>query len=183
MGGMRNQLREHTKSSHAQLDSFVGSIEPFNSRDGYACYLQGMYWLYQAYAPAYDLASSAAGLRPVSGIHQANIVADLGRLPLAKPELADSISLEQQIAVGYVLEGSAMGARYMIKTVTEASFSTSYLELLVEESYQRWPRLVEWLDEVETEADENKAIGFAKQVFETAQQSFSESASELGLTQ
>ena len=171
---MRNELRSATQESHRRLDDYVGSIRPFDSVSGYEIYLTAMHRLYEIYAGPLDLASRWAKLPEVSESLRALISQDLGGCPRSDDLPSESPSDEQaphQVwAVGYVLEGSAMGARHIVKQLAQSDLSHHYLSRLATDSHQRWPTFVEALESADAELD--GTIAAAKQVFEVARESF-----------
>ncbi|MFK7769640.1 MAG: biliverdin-producing heme oxygenase [Mariniblastus sp.] len=177
---IRYQLKTKTKAAHESLDLLVGQLEPFSSATRYSVFLSAMHQLYSIYGADVDWASQAAGLAcSVSDLKSA-IEFDLNG-ELNSPASLDSISDDslresRQWAVGYVMEGSAMGARYM---ATQASsirddqgqqMGNTYLEKLAADSYQRWPKFVEALNDAQ--CDTAIAIESANAVFETATKIF-----------
>ena len=208
---LRQILRDQTAESHQRLDDIVADMHVFDSKRVYQAYLHGMYQLYAIYGAATDQASRLAGISPsVSSLMEA-IASDCGE---TKPDLDRKYSeLDHSPesmndasacwAVGYVLEGSAMGARYMVKAAeklvkanseTDKSLSASqgsaisnigvrYLTKLSTDSYDRWPKFIEALNSASEDCDEASAVTTAQQVFVTAGQIFEELASELAKTE
>lgn len=206
---LRNLLREQTAESHQQLDDMVANMHVFDSERTYHAYLAGMYQLYAIYGDAVDHASQLAGLTPsVSSLMDA-IASDCGTTKECMDAKYSSTNASSKLledaacwAVGYVLEGSAMGARYMVKSAekltnrisengeststdlraTDSENSTRYLKTLSADSYDRWPKFVEALNDASPDCDEEAAVAAAKQVFDTARNIFETLATELATT-
>ena len=175
----RNRLRTETKAIHETLDGIVGSLEPFSSAHRYRIYLSAMDQLYDIYAKDIDAAAEAAGIPCSVQCLRSAIRFDVdGNLlksaPVERSALAnnDLQINSRKWAVGYVMEGSAMGARYMSKMAKELveksdeRIGNTYLDKLAADSYERWPTFVERLNEAQ--CDDEFAVVAAGSVFETA---------------
>lgn len=184
----RDQLRTKTKAAHESLDALVGQLKPFSSPLRYRVYLSSMHQLYAIYGTSVDWASEVAGLACSVGDLQSAIEFDLnGKLNAPAP--LDSILCapfqddSEKWAVGYVMEGSAMGARYMAKQAKsiqddqDGPIDNTYLEKLAADSYERWPKFVKALND--SACDSVIAIEAATTVFETATKIFEHGMKEL----
>ncbi len=176
----RDRLRTETKAIHETLDEIVASLEPFSSAQRYRVYLSAMDQLYDVFAEDIDSASEAAGL-PCSVLSlRSAIRVDLdGNILESAAVERDKLTSDDlkkvsshQWAVGYVMEGSAMGARYMAKMAkvlvekSDEKIGNSYLDKLAADSYERWPAFVEKLNQAQ--CDDEFAVAAASSVFETA---------------
>ncbi len=168
---MRKELREQTRESHQRLDEFVGAIDPFSNEQSYKLYLVCMYRLYERYADPLDRSSKLAGLSRASEELRARIAEDVGFLPEAMIIPEREWTLAQVWASGYVLEGSAMGARYIVQQIDQ-SFSSNYLTRLASDSQQRWPAFVESLEDAP--CDVGETVAAAREVFKAAAEIFSD---------
>ena len=88
-------------------------------------------------------------------------------------------SVEQRWASAYVLEGSAMGARYLSRGLDESGLSNSYLTKLAEDSYERWPKFVEALERADCDVD--ATVAAAVSVFDCVRERFAILAANAGL--
>ncbi len=119
---IRSFLRDETSELHRELDGIVGV---FSSRAEYARFLQGTF-RHRAPVEAALLTVAAAG---VSSWQPRELLpdleADLADLALPLPA-AEPFALSNDIAgflgAAYVLEGSALGARVLVKGVDALGF-------------------------------------------------------------
>lgn len=184
MQSIRSLLREHTSSLHAELDSISGETDTFGSLVGYGSYLQAMLALTRATQEDADWAAAQAQLEPTAGKNAARLSRDLltlterGFTPLdcfAESEASVGLSLTvgERWGSAYVMEGSAMGVSYMIKTARQqlpGEIGLSYMDGLASDAGQRWPKFTAALESVD--CDPQKAIDGASTVFQLALQVF-----------
>ena len=188
---LRDSLRSKTKDTHQELDDFVGEMRVFDSVTKYRVFLLGMNRLYQVFGSELDWASEQIGVPPSTAKLVSSIQSD-GSFTSNELKWNDENSRQQLSHYGlsddeackwgaaYVLEGSAMGARYMVKAAekliesqsSEAadSISATYLQTLANESYERWPKFVEELNAAD--CDTSVAVQSAEQVFVAAKKIF-----------
>ncbi|MDF2114812.1 biliverdin-producing heme oxygenase [Roseiarcaceae bacterium H3SJ34-1] len=123
---LRFFLRAQTAQCHAELDRAIGSIENVAA---YARYVQAMH-AFRSSAEAYssaDLPPAFADWRAtrLAGLLQLDL-ADL-RLPaIAPPRLDLPGGTSSLIGLLYVLEGSALGARLIIKSAAALGFTATH---------------------------------------------------------
>ena len=193
---LRDILRSETKVAHQRLDDFVGQMNIFDSTKKYCAFLIGMYRLYQAFGSEVDWAADQIGIAPsvyklVSAIQSdGSFSADELRWTgpvngLDARGRADDAATKWGGA--YVLEGSAIGARYMVKAAgkmiaaleaeSTPAIGSTYLQTLASDSYERWPKFVAALNQAE--CDPAVAVESATQVFVVAQGIFESLANEL----
>ena len=180
---LRDALRSETKAAHQKLDDFVGQMKIFDSVESYRAFLLGMNRLYQCFGEELNWASAQVCIAPpVTKL--VNAIELDGSF--SKPELQwnnDTPLADNEAskwAAAYVLEGSAMGARYMVKAAEKmidslpskptTSVGATYLQTLATDSYVRWPKFVEALNN--TGCDKDLAVESATQVFVVAQEIF-----------
>ncbi len=185
MTALRDHLREQTAQAHQRLDDFVASMRPFEVDAGYRAYLTAMLGAHRHYGEVLDRASTWAHLPPTSHSLRSDLLADLGDglsppskpLPFPKP----GEGLEETWASAYVIEGSAVGARFIIKQVQKSNLShgSTFLSHLAEDSFQRWPKFVEALNG--SGCDVDKSVSVAKNVFGIVYDIFSAVAEDLDL--
>ena len=175
---MRLQLREQTREPHQRLDDFVGSLDPFNRLDSYQVYLTAMHRLYQNYGVSLDTASQWAGLEPPTKLLMSCLENDLGFRPRrVECHVKNRRTDAETWAAAYVLEGSAMGARHILKSLDGTTpFPMTYLETLASDSYSRWSKFVAALEQCDCNIE--PTANAAVRVFEVAYEIFSELANE-----
>jgi heme oxygenase len=209
---LRERLRNETKDSHLKLDALVNELAPFASVDAYRVYLRCLDQLYSIYGEAIDWASVESAIpQTVSELRQA-IENDIGVSVLkvgnilSEPAVSN-VSEASKWAAAYVMEGSAMGARMIVKqseqserssqrgelgneslsqssskSLTNSSFApqgagSSYLVKLASDSYQRWPAFVAAL--AHSGCHDDDIIDEAKNVFCIAHDIFANALSEI----
>ena len=186
---LRHILKTHTASTHQALDDFIAEMDVFSSPNKYRLYLNGMHFLYQAYGQFVDQASVAAGLDPAVSNLLAAIECDVGDSTIdQRHDSRIAKSDATTWAVGYVLEGSAMGARYMVKAARslneqhpETFIGCDYLETLSTDSYHRWPKYVDSLNQIQ--CDPAIAVSAANEVFDFARQTYQQLSGEFLATE
>ena len=120
---LRHALRVRTREAHERLDAKIGG---FDTVDGYGDFLTGLY----AFRAPVERELAAAvwpsevdEWRPRLGARA--IASDLANLGRALPEI-DSFTLskdvETLVGVSYVLEGSALGARLLVRQASILGF-------------------------------------------------------------
>ena len=176
---MRNQLRSATRDIHQQLDDFVAGLQPLQSRDAYNIYLNAMHGLYTHYGEPLDIASQWNSIPESSDALRNAIVKDLTGTPHPVSQLNKQDSFTEHEIWATVLEGSAMGARYMVKALAngQAQLPHHYLTKLAEDSYDRWPKFVSGLESAEINVDETSDA--ALKIFQNAFQIFQSFASTM----
>jgi heme oxygenase len=171
---IRSFLRDETNELHRELDAIVGV---FTNRIAYACFLQGTY-RHRAPVEAALLNATAVGAsswRPRRLMPE--LEADLADLALPLPA-AEPFHLSNDIAAflgaAYVLEGSALGARVLVKGVDALGFGLEhgarYLSAQAA-SLDSWRTLLVALEELDRQEWEATAQG-ARAVFVHAIQAF-----------
>ena len=171
---LKRQLRLETQSAHQQLDQWIGKQDLFASPSGYQLYLTSMYHAYQFTAEAIGTIESLIGLPPLVSRLQASLLQDLNVAPANSPNVPqpELTSIDAQWGATYVMEGSAMGARMLIQSLPTDNqhYPTNYFRQLIEHSSERWPRLIEGLNE--SGGDPAITIQAAKDTFQFVYQCF-----------
>lgn len=168
--GLRHALMTATRDLHQTLDSGIGA---FATPADYRRYLQGSLAFRQAVegelARAPDHGWQALPLVPA-------LRQDLADLGLPEWPVPPAPALDGPSALAgafYVLEGSAMGARLLVRRATELGLSQTHgarhLALQTEDR-GRWPRFLAWLDA--SGADPGQAGAAARAVFDLALASY-----------
>jgi heme oxygenase len=170
----RWQLRERTTEAHQALDSLIGAFE---SEDAYRAYPHPA-WLHSGSASsrwfAVDrLPPALAGYQP--SLIGAELLRDLDDLGLQHPQPAATSGIggsgDDMFGVLYVLEGSALGARLLVKSAEKLGFDSSRgARHLVRQSAEldNWRDYLKRLDEA-GELDIERAADAASRTFDAAQ--------------
>ena len=177
---LRQRLRSATKDSHAQLDGAMGLHPPFASAENYCRYLCGMDRLYQHCDASMQWVEEQTKLTSHSTPLRDLIRHDIESLKLlSEPELPVPAGLPAATTPAthwgraYVMEGSSMGATFLVKQAEKElsdSFGMSFLQQLSSDAKHRWSIFAEALAVAEANADE--AAAAAVGVFEYAYQIF-----------
>jgi len=124
----RFALRDLTRAHHAQLDAEVGSLD---DHDSYVRYLIGMAAFREAIEPQLRRAAypvEFGGWRPT--LISAELLGDMRDLGVGNPapEIAHPIapSLSALMGVLYVVEGSTLGARVLVKRARQLHFGAAH---------------------------------------------------------
>lgn len=123
----RFQLRQATTAAHTALDEMVGH---FNTAADYGRYLAGIAGFRLAVEPALSSVETLDGFgqwspNRISG-ELAQDLADLG-IGINKPVAgAPSSDPERLLGIGYVLEGSALGAKLLRQRAAELGFNETF---------------------------------------------------------
>lgn len=174
--GLRTALRNHTAETHHELDAIVGS---FSTADQYRSFVLSSFQFRQVAEPA---CKGCVLWSPQT------LVGDLGRdirdLNLSVPDaLLLSLNFETTSAkVGalYVLEGSSLGARLLLRRAERLGFSDTHgARHLARQTndMSRWKAFLEMLDT--EELDHAAATAGAQAMFECALAIYAEKHHEL----
>lgn len=172
----RWQLRERTTQAHEALDSLIGT---FDSDGSYRAYLSGM----AAFRLGVEPLLAADRLPPALAGYQPSLIGDellrdLDDLGLERPEPAPMPGIgdcgDSLFGVLYVLEGSALGARLLVKSAEKLGFDGSRgARHLVRQSAEldTWRDYLKRLDEAEG-LDIERAADAASRTFDAARGAF-----------
>lgn len=179
MCSIRKTLKEQTGPLHRELDAIVGRYPPFDSERNYTVYLRSMQVLYKRFESPLDWVASVGGMPATAKSILESIESDLSTVPFrpgADPlDSAEAVPFtdSQKWGIAYVMEGSSMGARYMVRVAAEklsAGVGTCFLQRLALDSKERWPEFVVALDESDCLTGE--AIRGAEEAFRVAMEIF-----------
>lgn len=179
MKSIRQILREQTGPLHRSLDEIVGRCPPFESEANYEIYLRSMQQLYRTFQSVLDWTADQARLPQAAQLVVACIDDDVASMNVDVPPLEaaaleiDGFSESQKWGIAYVMEGSSMGASFMIRIASEklpAPIGTKFLERLASDSKNRWPEFISALDA--SGCEENDAINGANIAFQKAAEFF-----------
>lgn len=172
----RWQLRERTTRAHQGLDSMIGALD---SENAYCAYLSGMAAFRLGVEPllaAERLPPALAGYQP--SLIGAELLRDLDDLGLERPAPAAISGIgdsgADMFGVLYVLEGSALGARLLVKSARKLGFDGSRgARHLVRQSAEldNWRDYLKRLDDLD-ELDIERAADAASRTFDVARGAF-----------
>lgn len=173
---LRAALRHHTEDSHRRIDTAIGE---FGGVDQYRVFVVNSYRFRGTVEPG----CSGIGLWPVPPLFGllARDLRDLGveTLPAVRPPMRLP-SHSAALGALYVLEGSALGARLLLRRVAalgfDGRFGARHLAAQVADT-TRWCRFLRLL-ETETEINRAEVLAAAAAVFERATECYTENASE-----
>jgi heme oxygenase len=153
---LRHFLRASTDEAHSRLDAMLDNLDLFARQSAYRVFLSAMEALYLTYGDSLDWAAGQAGLAPRSDELIASLRRDIG-MGATQPRIAGGVaSPAARWGIGYVLEGSALGAQLLLRRarreLTPGS-STDYLGTLAAEAQSRWPRFALALDNSGADAE------------------------------
>ncbi|MGE0664914.1 MAG: biliverdin-producing heme oxygenase [Sphingomonadales bacterium] len=179
---LRQYLRQRTASVHNELDASVGVLD---SMDRYARYLKGQFRFRAAMEALLAPESFPAwfdGWRPLP--LAGALRADLAALGLAAPPAEDGGPVQHLQRLSglmgalYVLEGAALGARFLYRSVSELGLSAAsgarHLEL--QTSGQSWQGFLNLLGS--PDIDREEAADAAVATFAFARGAFSKGLHE-----
>jgi heme oxygenase len=174
--GNRFALRDRTRGDHERLDALVGH---FGDGKSYIRYLEGMAAFrapVEAALSRIDLAGRFGDWQPVFiSAELARDLRDLGRPDVAtdRPFLLPS-DRDGLLGVLYVLEGSSLGARLLVRRAAAIGFNAEHgARHLVAQTArpQAWAQFITLLDSV-SPAGMERAIEAARATFATAINAF-----------
>jgi heme oxygenase len=170
--GLRSRLKQATAEAHRDLDGRLGSLD-LSSLAGYRRFLEASAVALLPLERALERAGVAAMFADwPQRSRRAAIVADLAKVggivrPAAVPLLTNGNAV---LGTMYVLEGSRLGAKYLMRTIAHAAdpviaSATAYLDHGAGQPH--WPRFLAVLErEPVTPDDEADIIDSAAAAFE-----------------
>ncbi len=127
----RFALKRATNEAHERVESVVRDAGMFETRDGFRRYLAATYEMRARFERLLDRNNAGRvwadyPSRKIAGL-VAQDIADLGGIA-QDPDQAEekSCSAGELLGVMYVLEGSSLGARILVKSVADMGLSESY---------------------------------------------------------
>ena len=167
---MRNILRQHTHAKHRDLDGLMSRLN-ISSRDGYGIFLR----LHARVVPAAEAAlEGQLGFDEIpdaqARLRSPDLGHDLAALGLNPPP-AETLSFVNDRAVmagiAYVLEGSRLGAKLLLKDVLKADSELPVSFLQHGAGIRFWGSFTDWLDGQDwSRGDVNRACSAADAVFD-----------------
>ncbi len=171
---IRTHLRNATKESHQRLDRQFAQLEMFSSMQGYRDYLACMQAMQIHFGASVHRVAAKSDLpvrtRTIEGCLRADLASDIEVIEY--PETTRCIATaneptSEDWGVAYVVEGSALGGRYLMAAASKrlpSSATTHFLRQLAEDAQLRWPRFLCVLESATIEWD--KATEAALAVFD-----------------
>ncbi|MFG1399544.1 biliverdin-producing heme oxygenase [Roseixanthobacter pseudopolyaromaticivorans] len=157
------RFRATSSAFHQRVDDTVMQAAPFASRQNYARFLRFQYRLHHHVAPLY----AAPALRQLlpelaSRARLSRVESDLLDLRLARPEVAEPapvLALPEALGWLYVVEGSNMGAAFLLKAAIKLDlsedFGARHLAAHPEGRGLHWRRFTEALDAIPLTSEED----------------------------
>lgn len=160
---VRSLLKEQTSALHHKAESALESKARIESAHGLSNFLKCMLRAHSHFRTNCDRASELAGLEKQSKRLIYALQSDLNvsvEIPKDTQANDDCFSL----GVGYVFEGSALGASILRKRLTTSGLAhPNYLCVVTETSKIRWPQFIKYIDTCEN--TDTVVLG-AQQAFE-----------------
>ena len=159
---LRKRLREATRDAHDRLDATVTG-HSLTTAIGYGHYLDSMLKLYQYFSETQAAVALEAGFESQTKSLVTAIMTDLNSIgyqvstytiDVARPAHPDE-PISFRWGAAYTLEGSAMGAVGMLKSMKESEFSNQcrFLEFVTLNCKSRWPKFIEALEKNATNSE------------------------------
>lgn len=131
MEDRRFALKRATNEAHDRVEAVVRSAGMFDTPEGFRRYLTATFEMRARYERLLDLNGAARVWADYPGRRIAGLVAqdivDLGgEVPSTLPDEEKTYSAGELLGVMYVLEGSSLGARILVKSVAEMGFSAGF---------------------------------------------------------
>jgi len=161
------RFRAASSAFHQRVDDEVMQAAPFASRQNYARFLRFQYRLHRRVAPLYGAPAFQALLPDLASRERlSRVESDLLDLGLARPEVAHLEAAEPAAALPealgwlYVVEGSNMGAAFLLKAAIKLDlserFGARHLAAHPEGRGLHWRRFTEALDAISLTPEEDR---------------------------
>jgi heme oxygenase (biliverdin-IX-beta and delta-forming) len=177
------RLRDATHAAHQRLDTFITTADPFASRANYVRFVSMQYRFHRDLDPLFSDERLDALLPDLFGRRRlALIEQDLDDLGVAAPrielpprfESAAEVTLPEALGWLYVVEGSNLGAAFLLKDAArlgfDATFGARHLAGAPEGRGLHWKTFTVALDAIElSDSHEQVVIKAASEAFATAE--------------
>lgn len=168
----RSALRHFTQDSHERLDALVGI---FDDKESYRRFLAGSF----SFRKSLQAACARIDFWPVELLLEELVLdfQDLGEadiVPVMRPISAPARA--NQLGLLYVLEGSGLGARLLLRRAEKLGYGPKYgARLLYQQTAdrQRWPAFLALLEACDG-VDQDRALETAQACFVAAIDIFTE---------
>lgn len=170
---LRARLRDATTDAHARLDAQLGDMQDAGH---YRAYLRGMHGFLATVTPGLARHGEALGwsLAPWRGDLDADLQTVQGA-PIAA-EAAQAGNRDEAVGLLYVIEGSALGARVLLRRASalgyDPSRGTAFLHRHADLDSGRWPAFLAFLGRWESRIDADSACQGALAGFAVADRCF-----------
>lgn len=149
---IRGRLREAILRDHEYAEQLVEKLDIFTDKNAYGYWLNAMFDVHHLFSICLDEASFELGLEPCHELLSRALQDDIAAQDLPMPDILTEPlqpnAPEQRFGPAYVLEGSGLGARVLVKRATASQYSNiSYIDTLQAISKQRWPIFVGALED------------------------------------
>ncbi len=127
----RFALKRATNEAHERVEGVVRDAGMFETREGFRRYLAAIYEMRVRYERLLDLNQAERvwtdyPTRKIAGLI-AEDIEDLGGIPMSsEPADKKTYSAGELLGMLYVLEGSSLGARVLVKSVADMGLSASF---------------------------------------------------------
>lgn len=148
----RMALSSATRTRHEATEAVVSELSVFSSEPAYAGWLKALQEMHAHFASTSDFANQILGMEATSAALLSALRHDMDQLGVA-PTASPSQPLTPSdpaiaLGVGYVLEGSGLGASVLYDRSIAAGISAvRYLDLSRSLARQRWRTFLERLNE------------------------------------
>lgn len=173
------RLKAATHAAHEELDRFIMSAKPFDNRENFGKFVQTQHLFHSELDALFGNETLDALLPDLKGRRRlALIEQDLEDLSVAKPGIesryfndsAETLDLPEALGWLYVVEGSNLGAAFLLKDATKLglgeTFGARHLAGAPEGRGLHWRTFVAALDAINlTQDEEDRAIAGAKAAF------------------
>lgn len=147
---IRFRLRDTIDDVHHDAEAIVERIDIFNDPDAYAHWLLSMYRVHHRFSVCTDATAMQVGLEANSPALLQALRSDLAAVGHAAPSRTPPLrpsSAEQLFGTSYVLEGSGLGARVLLKRAEAHNVQhRRYIDTLKRTSQRRWPVFISALE-------------------------------------
>ncbi|PTQ64623.1 biliverdin-producing heme oxygenase [Celeribacter persicus] len=126
------RLRAETNTTHERLDRSIMEAKPFDNIENYGRFLRVQHGLHHHVAPLYrsaDLAAYFPGLNTRGRL--SDVAQDMADLDLPRPEITaapatETVDLPEALGWLYVVEGSNLGAAFLLKYAKKMGLSEAH---------------------------------------------------------
>jgi heme oxygenase len=169
---VRFSLREAIQPDHEAAERLVEKLNVFQNAQSYSSWLLAMRDVHRHFSRCSEAASLKLGLPlvhdQVMEALENDILKTSGNCAASAMGTKPVTDVSAQLGVAYVLEGSGLGARVLVRRATAVGqVSTHYISTLGDLSQSRWPQFVRALDA--HELDIETSIDAARSVFDVLQ--------------
>ena len=173
------RLKAATRQAHEELDGFIMSAKPFESRENFGKFVKTQHLFHSDLDAFFSNETLDALLPDLKGRRRLDFIAqDLQDLGLGQPETPaarfqandQDFDLPQALGWLYVVEGSNLGAAFLLKDAAklglDETFGARHLAGAPEGRGLHWRTFVAALDAVPLDQDEeDRAIAGAEAAF------------------